>query len=248
MDGGKAGVFPPGCPSSPGWLSWLTGFESIRVNLRNLSDRPGSLGRGEVGKPGDSRSVVWDRMLIPPGATAGATVFSPHPADFGAGVWPTGRRMGLPRREKFRYFGELMNRSTTLTRFLLGASASALWLATPSFAQSIPGVAALKQAAEKQGRLALGDFEAFRNTYLAEVTIQTPAFTAGGSISGTTTFAGREFDAALLAELPASVDPCGERGEFHTFAYDGPMFRHPVRVQSGEIVERDGFVFADLLI
>ena len=60
-------------------------------------------------------------------------------------------------------------------------------------------------------------------------------------------FAGRRFDAALLAELPASVDPCGERGEFHTFAYAGPMFRRPVAIDSGELVERDGFVFADLL-
>ena len=62
-----------------------------------------------------------------------------------------------------------------------------------------------------------------------------------------TAFAGREFDEALLNELPVGVDPCGERGEFHTFAYDGPMFRHRVPVRSGEIVERDGFVFADLL-
>jgi uncharacterized protein (TIGR00290 family) len=61
-------------------------------------------------------------------------------------------------------------------------------------------------------------------------------------------FAGREFDETLLDELPPGVDPCGERGEFHTFAYDGPMFRHPVLVRSGEIVERDGFVFADLII
>jgi diphthamide synthase (EF-2-diphthine--ammonia ligase) len=60
-------------------------------------------------------------------------------------------------------------------------------------------------------------------------------------------FAGREFDEALLAELPRTVDPCGERGEFHTFAYDGPMFRDPIKILSGEIVERDGFVFADLL-
>lgn len=60
-------------------------------------------------------------------------------------------------------------------------------------------------------------------------------------------FAGREFDAALLADLPAEVDPCGERGEFHTFAYDGPMFSRPIGVRSGEITERDGFVFADLL-
>ncbi|WP_243304187.1 hypothetical protein [Geothrix oryzisoli] len=59
-------------------------------------------------------------------------------------------------------------------------------------------------------------------------------------------FAGRAFDAQLLADLPAPVDPCGERGEFHTFAWDGPMFRHPVPVRRGEVVERDGFVFADL--
>jgi uncharacterized protein (TIGR00290 family) len=61
-------------------------------------------------------------------------------------------------------------------------------------------------------------------------------------------FAGREFDAALLAELPPSVDPCGERGEFHSFAYAGPMFARPVAVRGGEVVERDGFVFADLLL
>jgi uncharacterized protein (TIGR00290 family) len=60
-------------------------------------------------------------------------------------------------------------------------------------------------------------------------------------------FAGREFDAALLADLPAGVDPCGERGEFHTFAYDGPMFLRPLSITSGEIVARDGFVFADLI-
>ena len=60
-------------------------------------------------------------------------------------------------------------------------------------------------------------------------------------------FAGREFDAALLADLPASVDPCGERGEFHTFAWDGPMFRQPIPVRRGEVVTRDGFVFADLV-
>ncbi|MBI4552599.1 MAG: adenine nucleotide alpha hydrolase [Candidatus Latescibacteria bacterium] len=60
-------------------------------------------------------------------------------------------------------------------------------------------------------------------------------------------FAGREFDMAFLHDLPASVDPCGERGEFHTFAYDGPMFHHPVPVRLGEVVEREGFIFADLL-
>ena len=60
-------------------------------------------------------------------------------------------------------------------------------------------------------------------------------------------FAGREFDAAFLADLPAGIDPCGENGEFHSFVYDGPMFRQPVSVQCGEVVERDGFVFADLV-
>jgi uncharacterized protein (TIGR00290 family) len=60
-------------------------------------------------------------------------------------------------------------------------------------------------------------------------------------------YAGRDFDAALLAELPASVDPCGENGEFHTFVFDAPVFSKPVEVKKGGIVERAGFVFADLL-
>lgn len=60
-------------------------------------------------------------------------------------------------------------------------------------------------------------------------------------------FAGREFDMQLLADLPAGCDPCGENGEFHTFVYDGPMFRRPVPIAGGEVVERDGFVFADLM-
>ncbi len=60
-------------------------------------------------------------------------------------------------------------------------------------------------------------------------------------------FAGRDFDEALLADLPPSVDPCGERGEFHTFAWDGPMFHRPVPIGRGAVVERDGFVFADLV-
>ena len=60
-------------------------------------------------------------------------------------------------------------------------------------------------------------------------------------------FAGREFDARLLASLPGPVDPCGERGEFHTFAYDGPMFARPIPIDTGVVVERDGFVFADVL-
>jgi diphthamide synthase (EF-2-diphthine--ammonia ligase) len=59
-------------------------------------------------------------------------------------------------------------------------------------------------------------------------------------------FAGRHFDDALLADLPASVDPCGERGEFHTFVYDGPGFSSPIDVEVGEVVERDGFVFCDV--
>jgi uncharacterized protein (TIGR00290 family) len=59
-------------------------------------------------------------------------------------------------------------------------------------------------------------------------------------------FAGRRFDAELLADLPSSVDPCGENGEFHTFACAGPMLRAELAVTVGEIVEREGFVFADL--
>ncbi|HEV2342269.1 MAG TPA: hypothetical protein VGS15_10770 [Candidatus Acidoferrales bacterium] len=61
-------------------------------------------------------------------------------------------------------------------------------------------------------------------------------------------FAGCSFDAELLAALPASVDPCGENGEFHTFVHAGPMFSGPIPVHLGEIVERDGFVFADILL
>ena len=59
-------------------------------------------------------------------------------------------------------------------------------------------------------------------------------------------FAGQSFDGSLLDRLPPSCDPCGERGEFHTFAWDGPGFAQPVPVTVGEVVERDGFVFADL--
>ncbi len=60
-------------------------------------------------------------------------------------------------------------------------------------------------------------------------------------------FAGRAFDDALLAELPAGVDPCGENGEFHTCVSAGPMFAHPIDIRLGRIETRDGFVFADLL-
>ena len=61
------------------------------------------------------------------------------------------------------------------------------------------------------------------------------------------TLAGRKFDEALLADLPASIDPCGERGEFHTCVLGGPMFSRAVPARVGDIVERDGFAFADLV-
>lgn len=60
-------------------------------------------------------------------------------------------------------------------------------------------------------------------------------------------FAGRDFDLPFLEALPAGIDPCGENGEFHTFVYESPVFSHPLAVHSGEVVERDGFVFADVL-
>jgi uncharacterized protein (TIGR00290 family) len=58
-------------------------------------------------------------------------------------------------------------------------------------------------------------------------------------------FAGHEFDEALLLDLPADADPCGERGEFHTCVYAGPVFSAPLPLENGEVVDRDGFVFAD---
>jgi uncharacterized protein (TIGR00290 family) len=60
-------------------------------------------------------------------------------------------------------------------------------------------------------------------------------------------FAGRDFDIPFLESLPKDVDPCGENGEFHTFVWDAPVFSRPVDVVPGIIVERDGFVFADLI-
>jgi len=60
-------------------------------------------------------------------------------------------------------------------------------------------------------------------------------------------FAGRNFDSAFLRDIPHEVDPCGENGEFHTFVYESPVFRYPISVATGEIVERDNFVFADVL-
>jgi uncharacterized protein (TIGR00290 family) len=60
-------------------------------------------------------------------------------------------------------------------------------------------------------------------------------------------FAGRELDASFFRDLPEGVDPCGENGEFHTFVFDGPIFRAPIPVQVGQVVERDSFIFCDLL-
>ena len=60
-------------------------------------------------------------------------------------------------------------------------------------------------------------------------------------------FSGRAFDEALLRDLPAAVDPCGERGEFHTFVWDAPEFAAPIDVEIGEVVVRDGFAFRDVV-
>jgi uncharacterized protein (TIGR00290 family) len=62
------------------------------------------------------------------------------------------------------------------------------------------------------------------------------------------TFAGRRFDHALLADLPGTADPCGEKGEFHSFVASGPMLSRKISVQAGEVVEREGFAFADLMM
>lgn len=61
-------------------------------------------------------------------------------------------------------------------------------------------------------------------------------------------FVGRSFDLDLLTALPPEIDPCGERGEFHTFCHAGPMFERPIAIETGEVVTRDGFTFADLLL
>lgn len=61
-------------------------------------------------------------------------------------------------------------------------------------------------------------------------------------------FAGRDLDEEVLAAMPSDVDPCAERGEFHTVAYAGPMFRTAIPVESGEVAHRDGFVFADVKV
>jgi uncharacterized protein (TIGR00290 family) len=61
-------------------------------------------------------------------------------------------------------------------------------------------------------------------------------------------FAGRELSESFFRDLPPSADPCGENGEFHTFVFDGPIFRWPIPVRTGEIVHRESFVFCDLLL
>jgi uncharacterized protein (TIGR00290 family) len=121
------------------------------------------------------------------------------------------------------------------------------------------------------GDLFLTDIRAYRERQLAGTGIE-PLFPVWGTVDGTPAlartmlaaglraaltcvdprhlppaFAGRAFDAGLLADLPPGVDPCGENGEFHTFCHAGPMFARPVPVRAGAVVERDGFVFADLL-
>lgn len=60
-------------------------------------------------------------------------------------------------------------------------------------------------------------------------------------------FAGRELDEEFFRDLPPAVDPCGENGEFHTFVFDGPIFSKPIPIRAGEIVERDSFIYCDLL-
>ena len=119
------------------------------------------------------------------------------------------------------------------------------------------------------GDLFLEDIRAYREKNLADTGI-TPVFTlwqrpteilahemiAAGVVAHLVcvdlkklprSFAGRRFDAALLADLPAGVDPCGENGEFHTFVSAGPMLAKPLAVTVGEVVERDEFAYADLL-
>lgn len=120
------------------------------------------------------------------------------------------------------------------------------------------------------GDLFLADVRAYRERQLAGTGIQ-PIFPLWGTANDTTSlarqmigaglratlvcvdpkqldpqFVGREFDADLLADLPPTVDPCGERGEFHTFCHYGPMFQSAIRFDKRDVVERDGFWFADL--
>ena len=124
-------------------------------------------------------------------------------------------------------------------------------------------------AAMAFGDLFLADIRAYRERQLADTGIA-PLFPlwgrdtralaeemiGGGLVAHVTcvdprkldrSFAGRRFDPAFLADLPDGIDPCGENGEFHTFVSAGPMFRTAVPVRLGEVVNRDGFVFADMV-
>jgi diphthamide synthase (EF-2-diphthine--ammonia ligase) len=60
-------------------------------------------------------------------------------------------------------------------------------------------------------------------------------------------FAGRELDEQFFRDLPPTVDPCGENGEFHTFVFDGPIFKQAISITTGEVVERDSWIYCDLL-
>ncbi|HXJ35686.1 MAG TPA: ATP-binding protein [Candidatus Eisenbacteria bacterium] len=119
------------------------------------------------------------------------------------------------------------------------------------------------------GDLFLADIRAYREARLAEVGMH-PVFPLWGRDTGALaremidaglearivcvdprrldrSFAGRRFDRAFLDALPGDVDPCGENGEFHTVVTAGPMFARPIAVTMGDVVERDGFVFADVV-
>ncbi len=119
------------------------------------------------------------------------------------------------------------------------------------------------------GDLFLEDVRRYREAKLAETGI-TPLFPLWGIPTGelsremvnqglraritcidpkrlTPDLAGAEYDKSFLDRIPANVDPCGENGEFHTFAYDGPMFKKALSIVAGETVSRDGFIFTDLL-
>jgi len=119
------------------------------------------------------------------------------------------------------------------------------------------------------GDLFLQDIRAYRETEMAKVGM-TPIFPVWGLETSALaqemiasglkarltcvdprkldkSFAGRDFDESLVRGLPPGADPCGENGEFHTFVYAGPMFNQDIPVDVGEVVERDGFIFADLL-
>jgi diphthamide synthase (EF-2-diphthine--ammonia ligase) len=136
-------------------------------------------------------------------------------------------------------------------------------------AKACAGMAEMGAEAVAFGDLFLEDVRAYRVKQLAPTGLE-PVFPLWGRPTGelaremiaggqrarvtcvdpkklTRDFAGREFDLALLRDLPAGTDPCGENGEFHSFVYESPVLRRPLRIVSGDVVERDGFIFADVL-